>query len=410
MKKRGISLIVLIVTIIVIIILAAVVILTITKNNPIESSKEATFKEDIRTFQDELAMYISKDYTNKAGQRDYKITATNYNPAGDPESVYTYIPSFSKKYEGKFVIKNDELMYNEDMIQQEKDWCNSINVKENIKTGAEKAKDDPQNYYGAKVNYKTGNEDIDKDITEWKIFYSDGSNVYIISSNYVDPSNLPQKNGAKPYHQENNETYPKAACFNNLILAKYKGSESVTDDRIKALNRDYFKERINEETGEKYVFSSGDNANMKSAAYILDIDIWKVFANESVAEYAIGGPSAEILLKSYSEKKNVDYRAKASSATGYVISNDGGTSWAGEISGLISTNDRLYVLPQNTGAGAMWLASPSAMYRDRGMVLSYVGYVGGIPIGNFSVGFRPIVCLNSNIMLNEVEGGYEISQ
>ena len=48
--KRGISLIVLIVTIIVIIILAAVVILTITKNNPVESAKEATFKEDVRNF------------------------------------------------------------------------------------------------------------------------------------------------------------------------------------------------------------------------------------------------------------------------------------------------------------------------------------------------------------------------
>ena len=96
-----------------IIILAAVVILTISKNNPIESAKEASFKEDVRTFQDELAMYIAKDYTSKAGARDEKITATNYNPVGDPKSVYTYIPSFSKKYEGKFVIKNDELMYSE---------------------------------------------------------------------------------------------------------------------------------------------------------------------------------------------------------------------------------------------------------------------------------------------------------
>ena len=43
-EKKGISLIVLIITIIVIIILAAAVILTITKNNPVSSAKEATFK------------------------------------------------------------------------------------------------------------------------------------------------------------------------------------------------------------------------------------------------------------------------------------------------------------------------------------------------------------------------------
>ena len=59
--KKGISLIVLIVTIIVVIILAAVVILTITKNNPLESAKEATFKEDVRNFQDELARTVVKE-------------------------------------------------------------------------------------------------------------------------------------------------------------------------------------------------------------------------------------------------------------------------------------------------------------------------------------------------------------
>ena len=51
-QKKGISLIVLIITIIVIIILAVVVILTISKNNPVSSAKEATFKEDMASIQD----------------------------------------------------------------------------------------------------------------------------------------------------------------------------------------------------------------------------------------------------------------------------------------------------------------------------------------------------------------------
>ena len=77
-SKKGISLIVLIITIVVIIILAAVVILTLTKNNPIESAKEAALKEDIRAYQDELNMYISKEYQQTQGKRDSKITATGY--------------------------------------------------------------------------------------------------------------------------------------------------------------------------------------------------------------------------------------------------------------------------------------------------------------------------------------------
>ena len=56
--KQGISLIVLIVTIIVIIILAAAVILTLSKNNPIESAREAKFKEDVRSFKDDLMAEI----------------------------------------------------------------------------------------------------------------------------------------------------------------------------------------------------------------------------------------------------------------------------------------------------------------------------------------------------------------
>ncbi len=67
--KKGISLIVLIITIIVVIILAAVVIITINKNNPVESAKEATFKEDVKSFQDDLALTVAKEYTDKQGQR-----------------------------------------------------------------------------------------------------------------------------------------------------------------------------------------------------------------------------------------------------------------------------------------------------------------------------------------------------
>ena len=88
-QKKGISLIVLIVTIIVIIILAAAVILTVGKNNPVESAREAAFKEDVRIFQDDLALSVSKDYTKKAGQRDNKFNADKYTAGGEADSVYT---------------------------------------------------------------------------------------------------------------------------------------------------------------------------------------------------------------------------------------------------------------------------------------------------------------------------------
>ena len=104
-QKRGISLIVLIITIIVIIILAAAVILTITKNNPVSSAKEATFKEDMTSIQDELSMYLSKKYTDNPTSFD----KSSVNLSGD--SMVTELPS-TKKYKDKVSVIKGKLAWN----------------------------------------------------------------------------------------------------------------------------------------------------------------------------------------------------------------------------------------------------------------------------------------------------------
>lgn len=152
LTNKGISLVVLIVTIIVIIILVATVIFTLSKNNPIESSREARFKEDIRIFQDELALSISKDYAKRAGQRDYKYSAETY------DEIVNYIPRFSKEYEGKLKIVDDKLVYDENkLIEKEINWLEQI--------GIEKYMGLPKEY--VRVNYieSHGKEFIDIEIT-----------------------------------------------------------------------------------------------------------------------------------------------------------------------------------------------------------------------------------------------------
>ena len=144
MKRRGISLIVLIITIIVVIILAAVIILTLSKNNPIESAKEARFKEDVRTFQDELALYVSKQYTTVGGHRDEKITTSDFN------KIKEYIPSFSEKYRDKFVIEEDQLKFFK-LTNQEREWCENININ-------------PKNYTELEYIESTGVQKINTDV------------------------------------------------------------------------------------------------------------------------------------------------------------------------------------------------------------------------------------------------------
>ena len=128
-QKRGISLIVLIVTIIAIIILAAAVILTISKNNPVSSAKEATFKEDMANIQDELSMYISKKYTDDPLSFD----KSSINLSGD--SMVTELPS-TKKYKDKVLVVKGKLVKNNSKVNSdEKKWFNEVigntsNVKE----------------------------------------------------------------------------------------------------------------------------------------------------------------------------------------------------------------------------------------------------------------------------------------
>ena len=345
-QKKGISLIVLIVTIIVIIILAAVVILTVGKNNPVESAREATFKEDVRNFQDDLALSISKDYTKKAGQRDNKFSGMTY------DEIVEYIPSFTKEYEGKLIVKNDELIYVEDEVSEnEKNWLADMTVGAKEKPLAEKVEANVEDYYGKRITNYSANG-----VTDWKIFHSDGKNVYIIASDYVPVDKLPET--SKKHKPANTySSCPKAAPFDNIIN-DYDGSSNITDERIKALNSDYF---IKE-------YKSSEE-NMKAVAYMLDTGIWSSFKTEK-ADYAIGGPTVEMLMASYSKSHSENYRAQAIGSIGYEISKNGGSNWSDYYVGMLSTSDSLYVLPESNGAGAMWLASPSAS------TVSYVMLVG----------------------------------
>jgi len=106
-KKSGISLIVLVITIIVIIILAGSVILSLSRNNPILTAQEATFKNDMDSLQSELTMYITSKYTQTLGGFD--INTMN-------GEVSTYIPSVTK-YDTSFDILKGKLIYTGTDIQ-----------------------------------------------------------------------------------------------------------------------------------------------------------------------------------------------------------------------------------------------------------------------------------------------------
>ena len=143
---------------------------------------------------------------------------------------------------------------------------------------------------------------------------------------------------------------------------------------------------------------------MKSVAYMLDTNAWSVYKGED-ADYAVGGPSIEMLMKSYSQAHNVDYRAQASNATGYQISNNGGSSWANYYNNMLSTSDSLYVITSTSNALGYWVSSPSADNYD---YVLYVGSRGGVSYHFYNLntlGFRPLVCLSSDVKFEQLGNG-----
>ncbi|MDD3303787.1 MAG: hypothetical protein PHP54_02605 [Clostridia bacterium] len=128
MKERknnnsGISLITLVITIIVVIILAAAVILTLNNNNPINNAKEATFKQDASTVQDDLNLYIADKYANSNGSFD--MNALNLSDSTTPKITDELTSVQKSKLNGKVEVKNGKLVFT-GTTETEKKWFEEI--------------------------------------------------------------------------------------------------------------------------------------------------------------------------------------------------------------------------------------------------------------------------------------------
>ncbi|MEG2712545.1 MAG: hypothetical protein RR988_05920, partial [Clostridia bacterium] len=104
MKKIGMSLIVLVITILVMIILAGVVVVSLTKNNPIEKSKEALFKADIASFRDDLNLSVVNKLANTNTLVKEEIDASG-------KDMLKYAPSMTEEYISKLIIQDGKLLY-----------------------------------------------------------------------------------------------------------------------------------------------------------------------------------------------------------------------------------------------------------------------------------------------------------
>lgn len=234
--------------------------------------------------------------------------------------------------------------------------------------------------YGETINYSSNG------ITDWKIFYNDGTNVYLIASEYLPVEKVPTATGMTTTgtYQAYWSNVPSLQTVNNIILTKFK------------------------HTG----YSLNSNDNSKCASTLLNHNNWTSFVNDNKADYAIGSPTLEMWIASWNEKYPSDqlYCNNTNTIGYYVGTTNFPTSYS--VSAKIMSqkegySDTLYYPHKssyNSSTGG-WFASPAAYGNNQLMAMDCYGNLGcgTYSYKNFSV--RPVVRLKSEIQATKNASG-----
>ncbi len=121
-NTKGISLITLVITIVIIIIISSIVIFTISNSDIIGNAKEAKFKKDMESFQDEIRVTIATAFIKDPSIINKTITEKN--------EIAKYSKQLAEsEYIDKAYIKRGKLILRENTItEQEKEWAIAVGV------------------------------------------------------------------------------------------------------------------------------------------------------------------------------------------------------------------------------------------------------------------------------------------
>ena len=247
---------------------------------------------------------------------------------------------------------------------------------------------DAGKYYGAEVKgYECENNGVQK----WRIFYADNSNIYLIADDYISYDKAPNGKNGTPVTKGNNDYQ---ISFNNVINDYSEGAKYIKENSkgIKWLNQ--YLEKYEENT----------NENIKATAYMMDTNIWSTYSGED-AEYAIGGPTLEMYCESYKDTHQSKYLECGNiNSNGYQIRWYGG-SWDYGQNGVANDYNEIYIKPNTSKAAAMWIASPSDYNNTNLMGGYYSNSIESYYYNGKGYGFRPIVCLKSETILQSQSDG-----
>ena len=402
--KSGITLIALVITVIILLILAAVTIGALSGDNGILKNAGEAKQET------EKAQIIEQAKIDILGKQADN-TSAELEKSEIKEVLDIYFKEVPEDFTSDTVLTTKEEYGNYEIAVSE---IYGGEIKEPTLTVGDMTEEQKKELIGKYVtNYEPASNNAI--VTEegipgkWMIFNIDDENIYLIASDYITEVPAGKSGTNKP--SIGSGSYPRGVSFSN-ILNDYAGSSDVTEIG-KELNYDYF---LNPEKA-----YTSTNSNMKAVAYMLDTNAWSGFREEGVAEYAIGGPTIELLFEAYNKAypdtnyPNGKYKARAKSATGYEISTDGGeeggNTWSDYMTSSaddLNDSDPTFVINSKDNAYGMWLASPSAP-ASRLLGVGSNGNVDRDAYYGDLLGFRPLVCLQSDVQLQKnADGSYTI--
>ena len=363
-NSKGITLIALVITIIVLLILAGVTIATLTGDNGIlnqagKAKDKTTEAESIERVQVEVAGSYGIDGTIDKEQLNKNLKNIN-----------------GLSYNGNALSDRNKIANLPATVT-----LNGYNIGIDANGGVEKIPEiiakiraNPQTYYGKKVtNYNANGK-------TYRIFYVDKDNDF--------------KDGY-------NTIYLKAD-YSGIVSCSTSYDASKT--LIKKMNP-LWATKGNTVEAETTTIS---NENEQAAAWLCDPSKWTAYCDTDKANYAIGGPSVEMYVKSYNQTHGDDalgcqYQTNNVPGYGYKVN---GTI---QNSGWYTNDDTLdysmtyksmYCGQNGNKTGDWWLASPSADVSGSGYVCRVGGYWARLGNGSYGSGdgVSPLVSLKSSFI------------
>ena len=402
-KQNGITLIALVITIIVLLILAGVSISMVVGNNgvltqasnAVIANKEAQAKEELpMAWSSATTKYWSDWVNNSTVNKSSYLTKAGLDPYLSNGSLVEDPTYADGVYTVKYQTGGEVYTMQIDAAGNATNLGSTPAVLTPTPTGVTAAQvaAEPTTYYGQTVNYSANGA------TNWKIFYADSSNIFLISGDYFPKEKVPTettgmtRSSTLPY-QVRWESVPAAQQVTDLVKTSFKCS-GWTD------------------------YSTNDSA--KCISTLLNTNNWTDLVNATYADYAIGSPTLEMFCASwnnlypteklYCNKTNSNgyYVGTTSEPTTHSLDDVTMQAKAGYSNTLYYPRPSTVSSVDSDACYGYWLASPGSYAADKVRFVLCDGYINGNAYNYyfFTYCLRPVIRLKAGTTLIEGTDGY----